>query len=107
MVHRELGTLDYRIPRHRRSRARVFWIAAGIGAAFWCLVLLVPFAVVGEYWGMVWFPLNVPLSVIVEDRYGIGRDSYGWIGLITIANSAVIGSIVGLIAFLTAARRSR
>ena len=107
MVHRELGTLDYRAPRQRRSRARVFCIAAGIGAAVWCLALLVPFAVVGEYWGMVWFPFNVPLAAIVEDRYGISRDSYGWVGLITIANSTVIGLIVGSVAFLAAVRRSR
>src|SRR5262245_38404986 len=86
MVHQDVGTLDYRIPSRRRSRARIFWVATGIAAAVWCLALLVPYAIIGESWGFMWMLLSLPLSGYVHSRYGIGRDSYGWIGLITLVN---------------------
>ena len=79
-----------------------------IVSGLWCIAFFLPFALVGESWGTLWFPLNMPLSGIIEDRYGIGRDSYGWITMVTFVNGVVVGVVLASLSLLVAAaRRSR
>lgn len=63
----------------------------------WLTLNLIPYAVIGEYWGMVWMYLNAPISFLVEDFVGIGDDSYVLIFFSTLVQSLLIYSIVYLI----------
>ncbi len=47
----------------------------GVLGCCWLAAVLLPFAVIGETWGSVWFDLNRPLSLLVEAQVGIGAAS--------------------------------
>lgn len=74
-------------------------------ALLWLAVSLGPRLVAGESWGMVWFPMNEPLSGWAEQRWGIGSASYGLVAGVTLVNALVVGAIVAGGAWLV--RRSR
>lgn len=50
------------------------------------LAALVPFAVIGKWWGMLWMFLTFPLSFLVESTVGIGSNSHFFIVAITLAS---------------------
>lgn len=60
---------------------RIGWSVAIV----FIVVALLPFAVVGESWGMIWYYVTAPLSMAVEMVFGIGSDSYLLIGLTSVA----------------------
>ena len=75
------------------------WTAGGYTAA-----MLLPFLLIGETWGMIWFPLSMPLSAWAENHWGISSDTLFLILGITLANGLVLGAgVSGLLAL----RRSR
>jgi hypothetical protein len=57
----------------------------------WLIGNLVPYAIVGKYWGAVWYRLNIPLSYFVEKSFGIGPGTVGTIALVTVSNSVIYG----------------
>ena len=57
----------------------------------------IPFIVIGETWGMVWFLINMPLSGMVENTIGIGHSTTYLILSISILNSLLIASIVDML----------
>lgn len=69
------------------SQAKVSRLPTKIG---WCVgilflgVSLLPFTFVGESWGMVWFYVAAPISMVVEATVGIGRGSYLLVGLTSV-----------------------
>lgn len=75
----------------RQSRFSVPQKAACGVVFFFLLVALLPYAVVGENWGMVWFYIMAPLSFFVESTVGIGDDSWLFIVAISLA-SAILWS---------------
>lgn len=58
-------------------------VALITGLAFVLLALL-PFAFVGEYWGMLWFYLVAPVSSFAESLIGIGSGSHSLIVVVTV-----------------------
>lgn len=51
---------------------------------------LIPYVVIGETWGLIWFPLNQPVSgVVVESLVGISRDIKLVIGFVSILTAAL------------------
>jgi hypothetical protein len=53
------------------------------------MALLLPFAVMGKYWGMVWFYAAAPLSLIAEETFGVSSDSYLLITAVSIGSAAL------------------
>lgn len=51
---------------------RIAWVVA----FFYVGCALIPYAIVGESWGMLWFYLTAPVSMAVETTLGIGKESY-------------------------------
>ena len=77
-----------------------------IGRVITCtLVLLVlqfvPFIVIGETWGMVWYLINLPLSDIAENNFGISGDTPFLIFTIGAANSFFIALIIEMVIYAT------
>lgn len=103
--------LDYALRSARRPKGMNYWSTFRRGwlwtAAVFAAVMLVPFAVVGETWGMVW--LNVPLSAWVEDRWGIGSDSAVLVLCVTLANAPLVATVLTAVGMTMrhAARRPR
>lgn len=66
----------------------------------WCVAILffvsslLPFAFMGEYWGMIWVFFTAPISTMIEEIYGIGSESYFLIGLTSALCSAAWALIV-------------
>ena len=76
----------------KRSRLALYvWLWT---AGTYTLAMLVPFLMIGETWGVLWFPLSLPLSAWAEDKWGIGRDGHLLIFWITLANGAIVGAIL-------------
>jgi hypothetical protein len=78
----------------------VFWsnrerrFATGLTVAY-LLVLLVPFAVIGETWGMVWYYLALPSSELSKDLW----DWFGavpYVGLVTMVNGMMAFMLIHL-----------
>lgn len=69
------------------------------GKIGWCVAILflgaslLPFAFVGESWGVVWFCVTAPTSLLVEATVGIGRESYFLVGLASVACAAFWAAI--------------
>ncbi len=61
------------------------------------LIATLPFLLVGEYWGMIWFELHYPLGYLFEKSIGISKESYFLIGLITLIQSCVISYVLVLL----------
>lgn len=66
----------------------------------WLMGSLLPFLFFGGNWGMVWFFLHLPLSEVVEDKFGIGTGSYLAIGCVTLVYAAVMGLVTGGLAWV-------
>ena len=45
---------------------------------------LLPFAIIGKNWGMVWMEMAFPFSNIAEENIGIGKDSYFLIAIVSL-----------------------
>ena len=67
----------------------VAWI---VGLLF-LLAALVPFAVLGENWGMVWMYVTFPLSFFAESTIGIGRDTWLLIASVSLGSAALWSSV--------------
>ena len=75
--------------------------SAHIALAVFVLVtlgLLLPFAAIGEYWGMVWYLATLPLSAWAEELGGIGTESALFIPLISLLTAALWASVTYLLA---------
>ena len=77
---------DFELPRSSIPRTTA-WV---VGSLF-LLAALVPYAVIGESWGMVWIYVTAPLSFLAESTVGIGPDSWLLIASVSLA-SAVLWS---------------
>jgi small-conductance mechanosensitive channel len=60
---------------------------------FATLGLLVPYAAIGENWGMVWYVAALPLSAWAEESAGIGTESVLLIPLISLLTAALWASV--------------
>lgn len=65
---------------------------AGV-AAVWFVGNLIPYAIIGPYWGLVWFLINMPVSLLAEATVGIGSDSIIEIAIVTAVNGLILGAI--------------
>lgn len=78
-------------PKHNsQSPARWFWISSSA----WAVVNLLPFALGGETWGMVWFPLNQPLSSLLKES---PLSEHGYPHLFVLTTTVVNGLVIGLL----------
>ena len=71
--------------------------AKKIAIIAWVVVfacLLVPFLILGENWGMVWFLAATPISLILEEAIGIGSDSMLLIVLASAATSSLWALVI-------------
>ena len=68
---------------------RIGWIVAILFAGG----ALIPFAIVGESWGMLWFYFTAPVSMAVEAIFGIGKKSHLLIVLTSLACAAAWAAI--------------
>lgn len=75
---------------HRQSPARWFWISSSA----WAVVNLLPYAIAGETWGMMWFPLNQPLSGLLEES---PLSDLGYPHLFVLTTTVVNGLGIGLL----------
>lgn len=62
------------------------------------LGLLLPFAAIGEHWGMVWYLATLPLSAWAEGLGGVGTTSVLFIPLISLLTAALWASVTYLLA---------
>lgn len=76
----------------KRCGTHVYVTVAGL----WVLMSLIPYFVVGESWGSVWFMINRPLSSILKSPlWEFGRGVYVFV--VTMANAAVLCALLSLI----------
>ncbi len=75
------------------NRNRVPRAVAWTFAALFLGVSLLPFAFVGETWGMVWFYVAAPFSLAVEATIGMGQKSYFLVGATSVACAAMWGGL--------------
>lgn len=62
----------------------------------WVLFSLLPYPLVGEWWGATWFPLNYPLSALLKPHlWDYGKPVY--LATVTLLNAFVILGLTGLI----------
>ena len=77
--------------------------AKKIAITVWVVVfafLLVPFLLLGESWGMVWFLAAAPISIILEELVGIGSNSILLIALASAATASMWAFVIyGLVRF--------
>lgn len=79
------------------NRTKRLQVKIGWAVAILCFgVTVVPFAFIGETWGMIWFYLTVPISMIFEAIFGIGSKSYFIIGLVSAINAGIWATIAYL-----------
>ena len=69
---------------HSKALKIRIWSGSSVGMLF-LGVALIPYIFIGEYWGMVWMYVTAPVSFVVEERMGIGADSYALIGATSLA----------------------
>lgn len=55
---------------------------------------LTPFLVFGKDWGLIWFLVNVPLSICLEERVGISEDTPYWLLFVTLVNASAFAIII-------------
>ena len=65
--------------------------------SFLVVMLLFPYVIIGEFWGLVWFSLTAPFSYIFEKTIGIGKDSYFVIFLATFLQATWISILIILL----------
>ena len=61
------------------------------------IILLIPFGIIGGTWGMIWYYLATPFSVMAEKWIGIGQDSPILIFIVSVASSAMWAIVGGTI----------
>jgi hypothetical protein len=75
-------------------------IAFTVGFVGWLACFLLPFAVVGESWGMLWIVVHCTLDAPLSDALNWGREPL--IVVVTFAYAIAFG---GVLAFLTVVGR--
>jgi hypothetical protein len=60
----------------------------------WMAISLVPYLIVGEYWGMMWFIINMPFTFWAARTIGIGSDNYALHLGISLANGFLLSLLV-------------
>ncbi len=82
---------------NRRSKL----VGLTIGVA-WALLSLIPFALVGESWAMIWFSINLPISAFLESVF---LSNWLLVPVATMVNALAYGWIAGWLTFLWTKRR--
>jgi len=75
------------------KRSKAINAAQTVGVLF-VLSALLPFAVIGKWWGMLWIFVTFPLSFLAQSTIGIGPNSLFLIGAITIASGFLWAMVV-------------
>ena len=68
------------------------------------LALLVPFVVIGESWGMLWYPLALPFSAVLKGAFWSSSDSMGYL-LVCSALTALSWTVVLYLCLMRLGRR--
>ena len=69
--------------------------------------LVLPFIIVGEIWGMVWYLVAMPLTTIVEGSVGIGSHSYFLIALVSAGTAALWAAVIAAPVWVVVAMKNR
>lgn len=85
-----------------RTTARRIALAGGV-LVYACLLL--PFLLLGEQWGMMWFLLAAPFSFILEKMIGIQSGSFPLIGIASVATAIMWAGIIHRLARLMLERK--
>ncbi|RYD23102.1 MAG: hypothetical protein EOP88_05555 [Verrucomicrobiaceae bacterium] len=75
-----------------------------VTSAVWALVSLVPYVVIGEYWGMVWYLFNLPLAELLKGSLW-GHSPIAYVVLVTIINAIIVSSVISSVWMLLASIR--
>jgi hypothetical protein len=82
---------------NRRSK-----IAGLIVGVAWAILSLVPFVFAGESSGMIWFPINLPISALFESVF---LSNWVLVPVVTVVNALAYGWIAGWLVLLCSKRR--
>ena len=67
------------------------WFA--VISAVWMAVLLLPYAVIGETWGMVWYLMTLPISEWFKETWeSMGVTFY--VGLVTVVHGLIVFTLL-------------
>jgi hypothetical protein len=97
-------SMDSTLKRLWRYEASHLWRAAKLAAApvaIWMILIVFPYVVFGESWGMAWFYLALPMSASLKPMWDSDAP---WIYVLTAtaAQAAVVSALVGTGILLTA-----
>lgn len=80
--------------------------AAQTTGILFMLLALVPYLIIGPYWGMLWFYLCAPVSFIAESAFGIGIGSHFLIFLVTLITALLWAGLAYWIGVVIVSGRS-
>lgn len=92
-------TLDYQPAPRRKLMLRVEYKFALVGIICWILGNFVPYMIVGEYWGYVWYPMN-HLFGAYEWLRMILPQRYLFVMVVTFSNGILTGICLALLSYL-------
>jgi hypothetical protein len=78
---------------------------AGIVAGCWGLLLVAPYALIGEWWGAVWFVLNRPLADIAKP-YLFPVSVVLYVAIVTVINATLLYGVVWLVLYVWSLRKT-
>jgi len=83
-------------------------VLAILGFSLWTVGSIVPFAIIGESWGMTWFELNRPVAPIIKASGMFDR----WYPVLlvtfaTLTNALIVGFVFWLSWWLVSGRKYR